>query len=451
MVTTEIDIKTTEDELERIVVELRQHEIVPDKQSLVVTNCSQLVTLASSVKGPRTGAAMQELAIIEDGAMLVREGRIERVGTRSEIEQFIESSSEVVDAGGRVCVPGFVDAHAHPVFAGTRADEYEQRARGATYQEIAAQGGGIRSTVRRTRAAPQQELIDASKRYARWFLRSGTTTVEAKSGYGLSVEDELKILRAIRQLDEETPLSYVPTFLGAHDIPDEYRERREEYVTLVIEEMLPRVAREHLAEYCDVFCEERVFTLEESRRILTAARALGLKLRMHADQLTQGNGAQLAAELKAATADHLEHTTSDGIAALKKENVQPVLLPGSVYALGSARYPAAREMIEAGLALVLATDFNPGSSPTPSMPMVLSLASTHLKMTPAEALTAATINAAYSLGRGDLLGSLEVGKRADFVIHDCADYRELAYFFGVEHAHQVYARGRLAWRRASLK
>ena len=451
MITTEINRKATGDEPEHTVAELHGREIVTEQQSLVVTNCSQLVTLASPVKGARTGAAMQELAIIEDGAMLVRAGRIEQVGTRLEIERFIDTDTKVVDAGGRVCLPGFVDAHAHPVFAGTRADEYEQRARGATYQEIAARGGGIRSTVRRTRAATQQELIDASKRYAEWFLRGGTTTVEAKSGYGLSVEDELKILRAVRQLDEETPLRYVPTFLGAHDIPDEYRERRGEYVSLVIEEMLPLVAREHLAEYCDVFCEERVFTIEESRRILTAARDLGLKLRIHADQLTPGNGAQLAAELKAQSADHLEHTTTAGIAALKKENVQPVLLPGSVYALGSTRYPAAREMIDAGLALVLATDFNPGSSPTPSMPMVLSLASTHLKMTPAEALTAATINAAYSLGRGDLLGSLEAGKRADFVIHDCADYREIAYFFGVEHAHQVYARGRLAWHRASLK
>jgi imidazolonepropionase len=411
------------------------------ERTLAIVNCSQLVTLASSVKGTRTGAAMSDLSIIEDGAMLVRDGRIERVGARREIEPFVEADSEVVDARGRICLPGFVDAHAHPVFAGTRADEYEQRARGVTYQEIAARGGGIRSTVRRTRAATLEELVQASKRYSQWFLRGGTTTVEAKSGYGLTVEDELKILRSIKMLNDETPLRYVPTFLGAHDIPDDYRERREDYVALVIEEMLPRVADEELAEYADVFCEERVFTVEESRRILTAAREHGLGLRLHADQLSLSGGALLAAELGAATADHLEHTDTNGIAALKSARVQPVLLPGSVYALGSSRYPAAREMIDAGLAVVLATDFNPGSSPTPSMPMVLSLASTHMKMTPAESLVAATVNAAYSLGRGDEVGTLEAGKRADFVIHDCADYREVAYFFGIEHAHAVYVDG----------
>jgi imidazolonepropionase len=416
-------------------------------ESLVILGCSQLVTLASSVKGPRRGAAMRELSIIEDGAMLVRGCRIEKVGARSEIEPLVEAGSEVVDAGNRVVMPGFVDAHAHPVFAGTRVDEYEQRASGATYQEIAQRGGGIRSTVRRTRAATLEELVDASRRYSGWFLRNGTTTVEAKSGYGLTVQDELKILRAIKQLNEETPLRYVPTFLGAHDIPEEYLERREEYVSLLIEEMLPRVVLEKLAEYADVFCEERVFTVEESRRILEAARGFGLGLRLHADQLTLSGGARLAAEMAATTADHLEHTDTGGINALKSANVQPVLLPCSVYALGLARYPAAREMIDRGLAVVLATDFNPGSSPTPSMPMALSLASTHMKMSPAEALTAATINAAYSLGRGDSLGSLEAGKRADFVIHDCTDYREVAYFFGVEHARAVYTDGRLVFSR----
>jgi imidazolonepropionase len=419
-------------------------------QSLVIINCSQLVTLASSWKGVRVGAMMRELAIIEDGAMIVRDGLIERTGTRSEIEPLVASDCDVVDAGGRVLMPGFVDAHAHPVFAGTRVDEYEQRALGATYQEIAARGGGIRSTVRRTRAALLEELVEASRRYAHWFLRGGTTTVEAKSGYGLTVEDELKILRAIRRLNDETPLNYVPTFLGAHDIAEEYRERREDYVALVIEEMLPRVAEEKLAEYADVFCEESVFTIEESRRILTAARGRGLGLRIHADQLSLSGGARLAAELRATTADHLEHTDALGINALKTANVQPVLLPGSVYALGHTRYPAAREMIDAGLAVVLATDFNPGSSPTPSMQMVLSLASTQMKMTPAESIIAATINAAYSLGRGDHVGSLEAGKRADFVIHDCADYREIAYFFGIEHTHAVYAGGQLAFSRDTV-
>ncbi|MGB9179496.1 MAG: imidazolonepropionase [Pyrinomonadaceae bacterium] len=416
-------------------------------ETLAVINCSQLVTLAGA-KRPRVGTEMSKLSIIEDGALLVSNGFIERVGLRVEIEPLIGADCEVIDAGRRVCLPGFVDAHTHAVFAGTRVDEYELRAKGASYQEIAASGGGIKSTVRRTRAATEDELVSAGKRYAEWFLRAGTTTIEAKSGYGLTVEDELKILRAIKQLNALTPLRYVPTFLGAHDVPEEYQARRADYVALVIEEMLPRVAQERLAEYCDAFCEQNVFTIDETRRILAAARSHGLGLRLHADQLSLNGGARLAAELKTTTADHLEHADAAGIAALKSAGVQPVLLPASVYALGLKRYPAAREMIDAGLAVVLATDFNPGSSPTPSMPMVLSLASTQMKMTPAESLTAATINAAYSLGRGDELGSLEAGKRADFVIHDCEDFREIAYFFGLEHACEVYPGGQLAYRRA---
>ena len=407
-----------------------------------VINCSQLVTLKGAAR-PRVGAEMRELAIIEDGAMLVRDRRIERVGTRQQIAALIEDGCEIVDAAGRVVMPGFVDAHSHPVFAGTRVDEYEMRAGGLTYQEIAAHGGGIRQTVRRTRAATEDELVITAKHRANWFLRTGTTTVEAKSGYGLSIEDELKMLRAVRRLNEETPLCYVPTFLGAHEVPDEFQGRRAAYVDVVIEEMLPRVAGEGLAVYCDVFCEENVFDTGQARRILLAARGMGLGLRVHADQLSLSGGAMLAAELGATTADHLEHTDAAGISALRAAGVQPVLLPGSVYALGSSRYPAARAMIDAGLAVVIATDFNPGSSPTPSMPMILSLATTQMKMTPAEGITAATINAAYSVGRGGEIGSLEKGKRTDFVIYDCADYREVAYFFGIEHAAAVFIDGRL--------
>jgi imidazolonepropionase len=405
------------------------------------------VTLAGPAR-PRVGPELRELAIIDDGAMLVRGERIEIIGQRADVEPLIDREVTVVDAGGRVVMPGFVDAHTHPVFAGTRASEFEERALGVTYQEIAARGGGIQSTVRATREATVDQLVAAGKRYANWFLRTGTTTVEAKSGYGLTLADELKILRAIRRLDHETPLRYVPTFLGAHEIPPEYRSRREQYVSLLIDEMLPRVAQEKLAEFCDVFCEARVFTADESWKILSAARCQGLGLRMHADQLSLSGGAKLAAELGTITADHLEHTDAEGIAALKLAGVQPVLLPGSVYALGSNRYPAAREMIDAGLAVVLATDFNPGSSPTPSMPMILSLASTHMKMTAAESITASTINAAYSLNRGDQIGSLEPGKIADFVIHDCSDYPEVAYFFGIEHAWKVYAGGREVFARS---
>jgi imidazolonepropionase len=349
--------------------------------------------------------------------------------------------AEVVDAAGRVVLPGFVDAHTHPVFGGNRVDEFEMRARGATYEEIAEAGGGIRSTVRKTRAATEDELFAQAKKHARWFLRGGTTTVEAKSGYGLSVDEEIKILRVIQRLNKETALEFVPTFLGAHAIPEEFRSAPEQYVALVIHKMLPRVAEEQLAESCDIFCERGYFDLADSEKILRAAQEHGLRLRMHVDQLTNSGGAFLAARLHAATADHLEQANAAEIAALSEAKVQPVLLPGSVYSLGKTRYPRAREMIEAGLAVVLATDFNPGSSPTASMQMVLSLGVTQMKMTPAESVTAATINAAYSLNRGEKIGSLEAGKRGNFALYDCEDYRELAYYFGVPLTHSVYVRG----------
>jgi imidazolonepropionase len=413
---------------------------------IAVVNCAQLVTFAGPAR-PRVGAELRELSIVADGAMLVRNGLIERTGTRAELEPLITAEYEIIDAGRRIVLPGFVDAHTHPVFAGNRADEFELRVGGATYQQIAAAGGGIKATVRKTRAASEAELLEAGRRYAEWFLRCGTTTVEAKSGYGLTVDDELKMLRAIRRLNEETPLRYVPTFLGAHTVPDEFAGRSADYVELVVNEMLPRVARAKLAEYCDVFCEAGAFSVEEARRVLIAARQLGFGLRLHADQLSLNGGAALAAELGATTADHLEQAGQAEISKLKSKNVQPVLLPASVLLIGASRYPNARAMIGAGLAVVLATDFNPGSSPTASMLFVLTLAATQLKLTPAEALTAATINAAYSVGRGAEIGSLEVGKRADFVLHDCGDYRELAYFAGLEHPAAVYVQGELVQAR----
>ncbi|HET9418755.1 MAG TPA: imidazolonepropionase, partial [Chthoniobacterales bacterium] len=389
--------------------------------SLAILNASQLVTLAGP-RRPRVGREMSDLGIIAKGGVLIGDGKIDSVGISDEIEKKARGA-EIVDVAGRVVLPGFVDAHTHLIFAGNRLEDFERRARGETYEQIAKAGGGIWSTVEETRAASETELFEQAKKRAEWFLGGGTTMVEAKSGYGLTIEDELKILRVIRRLNAETPLEMVPTFLGAHAVPR--GTSADEYVDLVINEMLPRVAREELAEFCDVFCERAYFDLENSRRILDAAKKLGLKLRGHVDQLSNFGGAKLMAQLSAATADHLEKTDEQGIAALKAGNVQPVLLPGSVYALGSTSYPRARDMIEAGLALVLATDFNPGSSPTPSMPMILSLACTQMKMSPAEAMTASTTNAAYSLGRGDRVGSLEPGKLANFSVVDCADYREL--------------------------
>jgi imidazolonepropionase len=406
--------------------------------SLAVLHASQLVTL-SGPKRPRLGRELSALGIIRDGGMLIRDGKIESVGPTNEIEKNV-GDAEVVDAGGRVVMPGFVDAHTHLVFAGNRLDDFERRARDETYEQIAKAGGGIWSTVQKTRAASELDLLTQAKKHANWLLNCGTTTVEAKSGYGLTVEDELKLLRVMRQLKEEVRLEIVPTFLGAHAVPRELSPN--EYLDVVITEMLPRVTAEKLAEFCDVFCERGYFDIDQSRRILSAAKKVGLSLRGHVDQLTNSGGAKLMAEMGASTADHLEQTDEQGIASLKEANVQPVLLPGSVYALGSSRYPRAREMIEAGLAIVLATDFNPGSSPTPSMPMVLSLACTQMKMSPAEAITASTLNAAYSLNGGVKIGSLEPGKLANFAIFDCEDYRELAYWFGFQQTHSVYVRGK---------
>ena len=414
--------------------------------SLAILGCGQLVTLAGP-KRPRIYGELRELSIIPDGAMLVRDGRVELVGPRAAIESLITAEHIVVDAGGRVVLPGFVDAHTHLVFAGNRVDEFAKRAAGVTYEEIAAGGGGIRATVRKTRAASEGELFTTAKQRVSLFLRNGTTTIESKSGYGLSFESELKILRVIACLAKETPMRVVPTFLGAHEVPDEFQNTADDYVDLLANEMLPAVTANGLAKYCDVFCEPKVFNLERSRRILTAARDAKLGLRIHADQLSNSGAAQLAGEVGAATADHLEQIDGCGIEALAEADVQPVLLPASVYTLGSKRFAPAREMIEQGLGVVLATDFNPGSSPTPSIPFVLSLASTQMHMTPAEAITASTINAAYSLGLGESIGSLEPGKQADFVIHDCADYREIAYYAGVEPASKVYIGGELVYSR----
>jgi imidazolonepropionase len=411
--------------------------------SLALLHASQLVTLAGLPRA-RRGKELSELGIISDGAFVAAGGRVTHIGKSTEIEKLCERETEVIDASGCVVLPGFVDAHTHLVFAGDRLDDFEARARGESYEQIAKRGGGIRTTVRATRAATEDELYALAKKRVSWFLQNGTTTVEAKSGYGLTLEDELKILRVIQRIGRETPLETVPTFLGAHAVPPEFRGDRAGYISLIIEEMLPRIAGEKLAEYCDIFCERGYFDVEDTRRILIEAKRHGFELRMHVDQLTNGGGAKLAAELGATTADHLEQTAADGINALAKADIQPVLLPGSVYALGSKKYPGARAMIDAGLAVVLATDFNPGSSPSASMPMMLSLAVTQMRMSPEEAITAATVNAAASLNRVHKIGSLEVGKLANFAICDCEDYRELAYWFGVSLVRDVFVRGERA-------
>jgi imidazolonepropionase len=408
--------------------------------SAAIVNIGQLVTLAGPAR-PRVCGELRELAIVDNGALIIEDGCIAAVGRYSVLKDKIPPHATVIDAEGRCVTPGFVDAHTHLVFAGNRAAEYEKRIAGATYQEIAAAGGGILSTVAQTRAASEDDLLAAARRHRDWMLRSGTTTIEAKSGYGLNRATEMKMLRVMRCLDEEGPARIVSTLLAAHTLPPEFAGRREQYLAFVAEDLIPEVAAAGLARYCDAFCDDHAFTVEECRIVLTAARAHGLGLRIHAEQFRPGTGAALAAELGAVTADHLETVTEETLAALKRAGVQPVLLPGSVFCLHRTEYPPARAMVAAGLGIVLATDFNPGSSPAASMPFMMSLGCLQMALTPAEVLTAATINAAYSLGVGAEIGSLETGKQADLLIHEISDYRELAYFAAAPLRPRVFIAG----------
>jgi imidazolonepropionase len=409
--------------------------------SLAIVNIGQLVTLAGPQR-PRVRGELRELGLVADAAVLIEDGRIVAAGSQAELRTQIANAAAVIDAESRCVTPGFVDAHTHLVFAGNRAAEFEQRIAGVTYQQIAAAGGGILRTVALTRAATEDELLGCARRHRDWMLRSGTTTIEAKSGYGLDYDTELKMLRVIHRLGEEGPVRIISTLLAAHTVPPEFVGRRDEYVRFVAEELIPEVAAQKLAHYCDAFCDDHAFTVDECRTVLSAARSHGLGLRIHAEQFRSGTGAALAAELGAATADHLETVTTETLTQLRTAGVQPVLLPGSVFALSRTQYPPARAMVEAGLGIVLATDFNPGSSPVPSMPFMLSLACLQMGLTPAEALTASTINAACSLGLGSEIGSLEVGKRADLLIHECSDYRELAYYIAAPMRPRVFISGK---------
>lgn len=410
-------------------------------RSLAIVNIGQLVTLAGPAR-PRVGAELSELGIISDAALLIEDGCVAAAGTYTELRARIAGGATVVDANGRCVTPGLVDAHTHMVFAGNRAAEFEQRIAGATYQQIAAAGGGIANTVRATRAATEEELLAESRRHRDWMLRSGTTTAEAKSGYGLERDTELRMLRVMAQLNAEGPMRIVPTLLAAHTVPPEFADRRDEYVRWVTEELVPEVAELKLAKYCDVFCDDHAFTVEEARTVLTAALRHGLGLRVHAEQFRAGTGAVMASILGAATADHLEAIEEEDLFHLWTAGTQPVLLPGSVFALGRTIYPPARKMIERKLAIVLATDFNPGSSPISSMPFILSLACLNMGLTPAEALSAATVNAAWSLGLGDSIGSLEIGRQADFLIHEFTDFREIAYYIAATESPRVFIAGK---------
>jgi len=413
--------------------------------SLLITGASQLLTLRGS--GARRGDSLSSLGLIKDGALLVRDGLIAAVETRAEVEKLPEArTAEKIELGGRVALPGFVDSHTHLVHAASRAEEYELKIAGASYEEIARKGGGILNSVKKLRAATSEALKKRALAALKQFAAHGTTTIEAKSGYGLDVASELKILRLHKELAAEQPLEIVSTFLGAHVVPEEYRGKAggaERYIKLIEENLLPEIGEKRLAEFCDVFCDRGAFSVVQSKRVLQAGRQWGLAPRLHAEQLSRTGAARLAMLMRAASCDHLEKVNKSDIQALGKSDTVATLLPGCDFHLGLKQYAPARALIEAGAVVSLATDYNPGTSPTLSMPMILSLACTQLRMTPAEAIVAATINAAYALRREKTVGSLEVGKQADIAIFEVADYREIPYYFGVSHCWMTVKRGRV--------
>lgn len=417
---------------------------VPSPVDLLVTNASELAT--STGTRARGGRELGAIDVIAGGSIAVQGERIVAVGTESELVARYKPL-QTLDAAGGTITPGFVDAHTHPVFGGTREDEFEMRTRGATYIEIAHAGGGILSSVRGVRAASKEQLLALLLMRLDRFLELGTTTIEAKTGYGLSSDEEMKCLEVIAAARAIHPVEIVPTFLGAHDYPLEFRERKAAYVDVIVDEMLPRVAASKLAEYCDVFTEGHVFGIEDSRRILVRAAEFGLRPRLHADQLSLLGGARLAAELSAASADHLEFVDEAGIDALLAAGVVPILCPVVPLFLRLEREAPGRRMIDRGLPVAISTDFNPGSSYLQSMPTALAWAALRYRMSAAEALTAGTLNAAASLDRADRIGTLEVGKDADFVALDVPNHRHLVYEHGRNAVRTVVKKGRVAWRR----
>lgn len=414
------------------------------KCDLLIVSAAQLIT-APPGTGPLLGRDLDRPQILEDAAVACADGRVAAIGKTADVTaRYPErEAASVRDARGLLLAPGFVDCHTHLPFAGTREMEFEARARGESYAAIAGRGGGIRASVRQLRATSEEELAAAVESRLARLLSHGTTTVEAKSGYGLSLEEERKQLRALRRAAAESTVEVIPTFLGAHEIPDEYSARREEYVSLLVDAMIPAVAQEHLARYCDVFCDRGVFTVEESRRILSRGKEHGLQPKLHADELADVGAAALAAELGAVSADHLLHASPAGLRAMAEAGVIAVLLPGTAFTLGLP-YARARVMVEMGLPIALATDFNPGSTMASSMAMAMTLAVTQMRLTPAEAWMAATANAACAVGEGFRLGRVQPGCQADLVLFDAREYRHVPYHYAEEHVRTVVKRGRIA-------
>jgi imidazolonepropionase len=409
---------------------------------ILFRNAAQLVGVTAPGIDRKRGV-MRDISIITGGSLLVRDGIIEWLGPTADLPP-LPPDVEVIDASNKVLLPGFVDSHTHLIFAGSRASEFEQRIAGFTYQEIAAAGGGILSSVRQVRSCSSEELKALARPRLQRMLRLGVTTVEVKTGYGLTLADEMKCLEAIADLAAEGPPELVPTFLGAHAVPPEFANDRQGYVRLLCDDMLPEVARSRLAVFCDVFCETGVFDLAESTRILERARQLGLGIKVHADELTPLGGAELAVRLGAASADHLLCVSEAGIDALAASETVATLLPGTAFFLG-LDYAPARRLINRGAAVALASDCNPGTCMTENLPLIGTMACTQMKMLPGEVVTALTLNAAAALRLSDRLGSLAPGKQADLILYDTADYRKLFYHFGVSHVRAVWKRGKLAY------
>ncbi len=417
------------------------------KPDILLTNIGQVATLEGHSETPKIGVEMTELSIIENGAIAIKDGKILAVGHTNEILSQISQEPELpaIEFPGMLAVPGFIDSHTHLVFGGSRENDFSMKLAGKTYLEILESGGGILNTLQSTRSATQKELESNAFSYAESMLSMGTTTIEANSGYGLDTENELKMLQSLENLRPKLPINFISTFMGAHAIPPEYEDRTDEYVDLVVNEMIPIVADKGLAEYCDVFCEEGVFDIEQSRRILLAAKDSGMKLKVHADEIVQLGGASLAAEVGAVSADHLLRASSEGLEDMLKAGTVASLLPATAFSLDTD-YADARKMIEMGLPVALATDFNPNCA-NESLFFTVALACYKMKMQPREALSAITINAAHAVDRGSTHGSIEVGKAADLLILDCPNPEYLTWRFGSNLVHTVISMGQVVHTR----
>ena len=425
---------------------MRARTIHPESDPHLLVDIGQLLTLRlPNSSGPRRGAQLKELGIIEDAAVLAIGGKIVSVGSTKDalrdpwIKKHRRQITEI-DGAGKVVIPGFVDSHTHPVFVGPRLVDFEKRIEGASYEEIAAAGGGIRSSLEAVRNATKAALKAKVLNVLHDMAAHGTTTVEAKSGYGLTLDSELKSLEAIREAASAWPGTVVPTLLGAHAVPKEFQGCSQKYVEIVCKEMVPLAAKRNLASFVDVFCDKGAFSAEETRQIFDIAKAQGFQVRAHMGQLSETALAQFL-DFEPASFDHMDHVNDADVAAMAKHDTVATLVPGANYFLGLKTYPDARRLIDSGVPVALATDYNPGTSPTISMPMAMSLACTHLKMSPAEAVVAATINGAWALRLADRKGSIESGKDADLAVFDVSDYREIPYWFGANHCAMTFLNG----------